>query len=194
MSFGDVFKLTLKGTLLGQQTNNVFHYRQTVGILGGSTMVDRFLAEVFPDIKSVLASQATFTAVEWINYNDPSDFGLTPITTGQNGARSGEVLPAFIAWGFNYNRSSRVTRNGSKRFAGVMEGDVINGLAVPAFLNVLEDVAGQLGQDLQAGLTEMWRPVIARISTDGATVIQTNDVQNVTYRRITTQNSRKPYT
>lgn len=191
MGFGDIIKLTLVSTVGGQTLNNVFHYRQTIGVLGGEMLAQEFINEVLPDLKPIISSSTLFRSVNWYNYDDISDFGVDDSILGEAGTVGGETLPTFTCWAFQYNRTTRATRNGSKRFGTISENDNQNGNASPLALPKLVTAANSLGQFINLGGTEIWRPVIARLSPDGASVILTNDVRDVQYKRITTQNTRK---
>lgn len=193
MSIGNVFKLILHSHVGGTQQANIFHYRQTFGVLGGDILAQEFINEVFPDIRSILSVNTVFDSVEYLNYNNTADFGIDDSIAGVTGARSGETLPRFVCYAFSYNRETRDTRNGSKRFGSIAESDQAYGDALVTWLPQLQIVADSLGQFVNLGGTEIWRPVIARLSPDGSTVLVTNDVKNVTYTRISSQNSRKVY-
>lgn len=188
---GDIFKLTLVSTVGGQTLNNVFHYRQTIGLTNGNILAQEWINEILPDLKPIISSSTQFRSLNWYNYNDIADFGVDDSILGEAGTVGGETLPTFTAWAFQYNRTTRATRNGSKRFGTISETDNQNGNASPLALPKLTTAAASLGQFINFGGTEVWRPVIARLSTDGASVVLTNDVRDVSYKRITSQNTRK---
>lgn len=193
MSAGDVYKLTLKSHQGAVQINNVFHYRQTFGFTGGDILAQEFINEVYPDILPILSNYVTMDEVEWLNYNDDSDFGINNSIANDTGGQAGEVLPTFNAWGFQYNRETRSTRNGAKRFSPIAEADQNFGIPTAAAIARLDTCAASLGQFVNLGGTEIWQPVIARLSADGSTVLLTNDVKNVTFKRLSSQTSRKNY-
>lgn len=193
MAIGNVFKLVLNSKLGLKPFTNVFHYRQTFGVTGGEILAQEWINEVFPHIQSVVTVNTEFVSVEWLNYDNLADFGVDDSIAGQTGARAGESLPTFNTWGFQYNRETRATRNGSKRLGLISELDCAYGTATGAMLPVLQAAANGLAQFVNLGGTEIWQPVIARLSPDGATVLLTNDVVSVDYKRMTTQNSRKAF-
>lgn len=193
MAAGDIFKLTLNSRISGQEMANVFHYRQTIGVLGGEQLASSWVTEVFDDIRLIISNTCVFVDVTWINYNDLGDFGVNTDVAGIFGNKAGEALPMYNAWAFQYNRETRVTRNGSKRFSGIVEADQSLGVALPGVLPELDSVASSLGQLINFGGTEWWEPVIARIPPGATAPTVINGVRDVTYKRITTQNSRKPW-
>ena len=194
MAIGDIFKITLVSHQGAVQFNNVFHYRQTLGVLGGNILAQEFINEVYPHIKSIVSSFTVFDEVQWLNYNDLGDFGIDASIAAEIGDRAGEVIPTWNAWAFQYNRTTRETRNGSKRFSSVSELDQNFGDPTAPMLPVLEAAASGLEQFVNFGGTEIWRPVIARLDATGSTVLVTNDVQSVTFKRLASQTSRKNYT
>lgn len=193
MAAGDVFKITLNSHQGAVPFQNVFHYRQTFGVTGGDILAQEFINEVYPHIQSITSVFTVYDSVEWLNYNDLGDFGIDASIAGELGLRPGEVLPTWNSWAFQYNRTTRETRNGSKRFSSVSEDDQNFGEAIGAMLPFLEAAATGLEQFVNFGGTEIWRPVIARLSPDGASVVLTNDVRSVTYKRLASQTSRKNY-
>lgn len=191
MSLGDRYKLTLVSQSGSTTVNNVFHYRQTLGVLGGEILAQEFINEVYPHIRSIVSNQIVFQRVEWINYDDLADFGEDDSIAGEGGERPGTTLPRFNVWSFIYNRTTRATRNGWKRFSTVAEDDQDNGAATAAMLLLLQDAANGLEQFVNFGGTEIWRPIIVRLDAKGSTILEENNVRSVTYRRLSTQNSRK---
>lgn len=193
MPAGDVYKLTLVAASGGTPITNVFHYRQTFGLSGGGVLADQFIEEIFPLIQDVVSNQTIFDRVEYLNYNDVADFGIDDAIQGETGERIGDTLPRFNAWSFFYQRTTRATRNGAKRFGVVSENDQTNGAADMDMLVILENTADGLSQFINLGGVDIWKPIIARISENGQEVLLENDVQAVQYRRLSTQNTRKPF-
>lgn len=194
MAAGDIFKLTLHSTLGTEEAANVFHYRQTIGVLGGEQLASSWIDEVYDEIKALVSVVTVFRSVEWLNYNDLADFGIDTSIAAQTGARSGEALPSYNAWAFQYNRETRSTRNGAKRFSAIAESDQAYGAPAAVATDVINNCAASLGQLINFGGTEFWEPVIVRLNAAGDTPIVVNGVKNVTFKRITTQSSRKSWT
>lgn len=193
MAAGDIFKLVLHSRLGTEDAANVFHYRQTVGVLGGEQLADAWITEVYDEIKALVSVVTVFQSVEWLNYNDLGDFGINTDIAAQTGARTGEALPSYNAWAFQYNRETRATRNGSKRFSAIAEGDQAYGAPAAIANDIINNCASSLGQLINFGGTEWWEPVIVRLNEAGNAPLVVNGVKNVTFKRITTQSSRKSW-
>ena len=193
MSIGDRFKLTLNSQSGSTPMQNVFHYRQTLGVTGGNILAEEFINEVFPHIVSILSNTTVWQSVDWINYDDLADFGTNDSILGTVGDKAGNSMPRFNAVSFIYHRDTRATRNGAKRFSVYSEDDQNGGTPDPDFLIALQAAAEGLEQFINLGVTEIWRPIIARLSSDGSSIVLVNDVESVTFNRLTTQNSRKPF-
>lgn len=193
MPAGDVYKVTLVAASGGTPITNVFHYRQTIGLSGGGALAGEFIQEIVPLIQDIVSNQTIFDRVEYLNYDDVADFGIDDSIQGDTGERVGDTLPRFNAWSFFYQRTTRATRNGAKRFGVVSENDQTNGSADMDMQTILENTADGLSQFVNLGGIDIWKPIIARISENGQEVLLENDVQDVQYRRLSTQNTRKPF-
>jgi len=116
----------------------------------------------------------------------------TPIT----GLVAGEYLARQTAYSFQWVRRLKVTRNGSKRYAGVPESAVQNNALVAPFTTYVADAAERLGDALSVddeegnGFTA--RPVIAKTPTPPATRPSVYGLINgVQFRGMGSQNTRK---
>jgi hypothetical protein len=109
----------------------------------------------------------------------------------QAGDQTGECTPSFNAWGFILNRTNIDIRNGSKRFAGISETDVVgNGPATP-IITALDNVAIGLQATLILANGAELSPVIYRRESflDGDWFGSV--VADAAFRKVTSQVSRK---
>lgn len=199
------FQLTLQGTYAGQAVVNVFYYRKaTVGVVGDANRLNAaFQEDVLPHILNVSNTFVTYHTLTVINLDLLQDFdidspsGLTgEITTTQPGAK-------FLAYGFRYMRTTRQGRDGSKRFVGISE-DLINDTGL-SYSGPLVTAIPALAQQLGAGISALgadFSPMIPyriwyanQVPEDpnpGRYILQDLfPVGTVSYRGLTTQNSRK---
>lgn len=194
------FELILKTLYGSYECLNVFHYKQTGGTGGALELASAFDMQVLDDLAGILLTTVSFTEIAITNLDDPTDFTVyTPIGTTQ-GTRSGDGLPAFVAWGFRLNRATREVRNGYKRFVGVSETDQAGGSSVPAIQTALDAVELALSTALtHAGTGSSWDLVIMRVTRNpedpelplvGYTYTDF-PVADVVHYALTTQNTRK---
>jgi len=180
---------------------NIFHYQNT----GDPFFIDVDAVNAFFDAASetgefvevllnALSSVVQILSVEMTNLDNPDDFALYVLPTPVAGDISGDSMPSFVAYGYTYERSTRATRNGAKRFVGVPEQSVSNGVIVPAAVFGVQAIAAALevpvSFSVDAGIDNALTPTIVR-KTGTFTYSATNLVSGVTYKRVTTQNSRK---
>lgn len=119
---GDILRVTAKQTLFGENMFNVFFYEVFAGsngLLVLGAIADEWAAEWKLNIAAALSVEVELVEVKIENMTNGVDFIEFP--TSQNGNIAGECSPSFVAYGVQQKRSTKVTRNGSKRFSGVPE-------------------------------------------------------------------------
>jgi len=100
-------------------------------------------------------------------------------------------MPPFVSYGFQLVRESRVTRPGYKRFAGVPEEWVTDGV-YSAGTEALEAVEEALGADFLAGIAHYAAPVIVKRPFEvPAVTYEYSDLSAGLFKGIGTQNTRK---
>lgn len=125
-----ILKLSVFQTILGQQALNVQYYQVLIEN-NVENQLDGF-AQAFGQSwygairtfqsSAVLYSRAVLEEVNGVVFDqyafDPGDAGA--VTTGNS-------MPPYVCYAVRQNRTSKLTRNGQKRFAGVTEEAVTNG-------------------------------------------------------------------
>ncbi len=188
-----LYELVLVQDYIGVECLNVFHYRSntfeddiqfTCGVA--------FNVDNLPDISLIQSEDVTYKDIFVRNITgDLADASVTPTTSA--GDVIGAELATFYAASFRYNRVSKDTRNGAKRFTGMVEENVQNNAFTAAFQTLMDALAIVLDNTISsAGKT--FHPIILRKPELGAGVWQYSDVQNVTAKDLsTTQSSRKAF-
>lgn len=175
-----------------EQQLNVFGYLDQLAIpVAADELTSHFETDVLPSITPVIASGTIFTRIEAYDMLDASRFHVRTLSPTVPGGAGGDRMPDFNAWGFQYNRAVRGQRSGAKRFSAIVEGDVTNGLPTSGALAALNTLAGVLGSPIMIGIVETWFPVILVRPPRGSTVWTSHAIAGVTFRRVTTQNTRK---
>lgn len=195
------FQLVVTGTYLGAQWNSVYHYRKTTAhaALDAANLRQAFQDDVWNVIRGMLNDGVVCTNMRAINLVDLTDYweGAPTLTTGVIASTSRG--PRFEAFSFRYNRTSRLGRNGYKRFPGVSE-ELVNetGLVYTgALTTTIPGTVGALGAIITNGAAS-FEPMIPRSqlvtlpdSTQEYVLIDLLPAGSVTYLGLTTQNSRK---
>lgn len=188
-----LYEVVLVQDYISQRCLNVFHYKSNTSEddiqfqCGTAFNVDNL-----PDIALIQSEDLTYQDILVRNITGTlADAAVTPTTAAGNVV--GLELATFYAASFRYNRVSKDTRNGAKRFTGMVEENVQNNSFTGAFQTLMDALAIVLDNDISsAGKT--FQPIILRKPSLGAGVWQYSDVQTVTaLDRATTQNSRKSF-
>lgn len=154
---------------------------------------DTFLAPVL----AMQSNQVIHTRSEVNNLNAfTTDFGTVIPAEPVAGSFAGEYLAPSTAWSFQLVRTTRETRNGSKRIAGVPEGLGTNNIPSGAARLLADDVRLMWETiptvDLNEVDTMVLRMVIPKTPvTPGALPTVFNPVSAVVFRGLGSQNSRK---
>lgn len=185
----DIYKVVQKMSLAGIECLVRRWYRQTSSLGDAATMASVFAGVVSAALETITSQDLQFVQVDVQNLRDPSDFAT--FATPGNGDVSGEYMPSFVAYGFEFPSPNRDIRAGTMRVPGVPEDAVIDGILNPLYQVVVDDVATYLAQVLVAGLDE-YTPVLytpGNVATIGQP--ESFDVTTAFYTRITSQNTRK---
>jgi len=198
MATDDRFELVLNGTVLGKNTRNVFYFLQSNGATNGAMILaQEWVSMIFDPLRALISTSATLLSVDCKNLDNPEDFHIEDFGD-ENGNVTGDCMPPFVAFSFRYNRATLLVRNGAKRFAGVPESSVVNGV-VPAgsVLTALQAFAELLDDPVSDGLGSTFIPVIMRktrvpeVGEFEEFIYEEFPLADVQYAHVGSQNSRK---
>lgn len=196
--FGDLIQVTDKQLYLNQELLNVYYYRvvSLTGLIDGylDLMADWFESDLLPPILDIQNDYLTHVSVDIRNLSNNVDVLERPLgILGTNVATSDTVLPSWVTVNFKLVRESLATRNGSKRYSGLLEGqNSFNAYAIPApELAALETA---LAADVYFTAALVMEPVIVRrpIVPPVGTSYTYSSIGAAIYTRYGTQNTRKP--
>jgi len=188
----DVVRIRDFQRMAGEDIVNVYHYSILEDGVLLSDVAQNFFLQVITPMRDIQSQLMDHISLEVEVVSGVFDSYLLPWGSVIPGNVAGEYLPPFVAWGFQLNRTNKLTRNGSKRIAGVAESQVSNGAAAAGAASFLATMATALGEDLEEDAIAIASPAIVRYAPGGA-VDTWQPVASVTYRRLTTQNTRKGY-
>jgi len=197
MAVGDKYVATLSahyGSDIDNPINNVFAYEGATGASTASDLADTIGTTMVSLITPFTSDVVTYDTVVVINLDDLTDFATRIV--GVAGTITGNALPKFVSWSFEYFRATRDVANGRKAFAGVSEALQANGTpADPSVNALLDDLAEYLSTDI-AGVTvgvtytpRIWRR--AGVYASGTFPDTFYPISAVGFKRISTQNTRK---
>lgn len=191
MASGDFYIVLDKQRYYGREILNRYYYLQTAGGEGAEELANVFTETVIAAVTNIQSDQLEHVMVSVINPDNPADFVDFTADLPISGDVAGDDLPAFVAWGFKYIRTTRSIRNGAKRIAGVTEAwldeeDVAFGTASDSVLAA----SIVMGATLTGPDGGVFEPQLARVGEGGA-ITYYEPVKDVIFTRVTTQNSRK---
>jgi len=190
-----LFKVVVTSTVNAGLANpfvSVFGYKSNLAILDEEmNLASAFVTQHLPAIKNIVSNAMVFRRVEVYNVSNGTGYYDNNLSPTQAGTRSGDALPLFNAWGFQYNRVIAGKRHGYKRFGLVSESDTTGDGPTAAMATILNTSATTLGSPLTVGAIQQWFPEILERKPTGVYPWTSHAILNVQYKRITTQNSRK---
>lgn len=196
-----IFEIKLKQFYLQRNVLNVFHYRAIEGTAPtASAVANSFELQKVDAIISIQNSGLEHTAIEVIELTAVDNF-IEVGLTGVIGELTGTSMAAFFASSFRYLRTTRETRGGWKRFAGLTEEVIDGNDFVATFETAAAAVATELAANMPVGILNL-RPIILSPRYTALPVVNPlpvdewvyNDVAGVQFvDRVTTQNTRKGF-
>lgn len=196
---GFLYEITVTGVIGGITTKNIFWYFTTGPVKQAEDVFDSFVLKV-EDEWEALASvnwDGETIEVDEVTANDNFHLGAISI----DGVVSGESLPNFNAFSVTLSRSTKETRSGRKRIAGVAESQQSSGTLTAGAITDLTALKDRFIEDLTVEGGSV-APVIIRktFTLDPPNPPELNDPDvwiynpvsgGVATTTVTTQNSRK---
>lgn len=191
MAVGNRYRITDAQVYLSQGCLNVYHYKQIAGTAGSaSDLLTPFIEFIIPDILALQMAQLTHVAFTCVNLDDLDDYAIvTPAPALAGTLSAGDPEPSYIALEFQFIRSTRASRHGWKRIAGVSENGVSG-----------NDITGTYPTAVNTAATAMFSNVIGAGGTYTPVIVRRNivpalsvdfPVADVVFKRLSTQNTRK---
>jgi len=193
MAIGAVYKVVDNQSFLGMVARNVYWYRQTEGTeTDAAALANLFAVNIMPSIVAFQTTLVTHDHIYVENQALAGDFYDLYPTSGNVGEVAATTLPPFVALAFRLNRSVRGIHNGQKRYAGIPEEGVLNGILNPSYTTLVDTLAALIGSDLANGdLSLIYEPVIRHQTTPTSGVYGYIRVASAVFTRVSSQNTRK---
>lgn len=183
LAVGSLIEMTVVGKFNAQVYMNVFQYEAIVYPTGvtAAQVAEAYWAHIKATARPLVAeTQASgFLAIKCRELDsatgDYGEFGVPAAEQAGTMAVSGsDTVPPFVAAGVRLAVKSRLTRPGQKRFGGMTDAMIADGLLQPAYLTLLNAHMNVLTADMLLGApaaTTTLRPVV--VSKDRATGLPT---------------------
>lgn len=189
---GGLLKVRLLQNYVGQNLENVYYYWNQANSEPASFVAlgADFNLKIVDTIALLQDTGLIFQSVVMSTVlGTLPDLPISPTTA--TGALTGEDTTSFLAFAFRLNRTTKETRNGSKRYAGLTETNVIGNFVTPAFETLMDTFTTQLALAIDSGVA-LYDPVIFSPPNLTHTGNLVNIIDSATkFSTITTQRSRK---
>jgi len=156
MAVNDVYQVVDSQELGGQRCLNVYFYQMhtpPTGYTGAAAVVDGWVTNMLPLIIPVQVEGLNHISVKATNLFDPSDAHEELISVP--GTQAHDQNTNFDAYGFRMTGDNATVRSGSKRYAGVSDDGVDQGIVTDGtLLGLLNDLATGLVGDVPFGLLD----------------------------------------
>jgi len=190
-----LFKIVVRQNIIGGTYNpfiSVFGYRSNLAVINEENeLSNQFRTQIVPELVKVIPTNRAIDRVEVYNVTNGVGYQDYIYAAPVAGLRAGDIFPDFMAYGFQYNRLAAGKRNGYKRFGPPTETDVNGALPSAAMLIILNALAVKLSSPIKIALIDTWFPEILERKPAGVYPWTSHAIVDVTFKRLTTQNSRK---
>jgi len=161
MAISDVYQLTDIQTYGVEICENVYFFNKLSPDGTAEDLIQGFLTTYMPAIRQIQAQGIVHVELKCVNLGDLTDFADEPISlAGLAGA--GDTLPSFVSVGYTLKPNTRAVRPGSKRYTGILEAAVVNGVITePTFVGNVEALRIVL-DDNAVGADSEYEPVIVK--------------------------------
>lgn len=199
-TIGDILQVVVDGRSLGEDTTNVYYYEvEAVNVNQDQydNWLEAFVDTVIAPQIPVMNTDTVFTQYTVKNLTNGLDYAVR--SELMTGTLAGVSLPAYLTFSAQLVRSTLVTRNGGKRFSGLVEagvtGNTINW--VPAQKLAFEEgLIADVGDGLTDGI-EAKAVIVGRFpqSSPQAGELDLSRINDISAarlgNRVTSQVSRK---
>lgn len=157
---GGLLEVTLNQTYGSRNLANVFYYWNASNTEPTSfvTLLSDFNTKIVEQLKALQSSSIGYTSVKFRTVLGTLP-DLVGVPSSSVGTLAGEVLPSYVAFSFNYQGTTKETRRGAKRFAGITEPQINGNVIDSGFVTLMDTFTTQLELDLDSGVTT-YAPVI----------------------------------
>ena len=156
-----LYKVTLHQEFSAQAVQNVFFYEHTLASDDEQEeCATAFDEDLLPALKLIQSVDISYVTIRAANVTGTlADFIKEPATL--TGVLTGSALNSFTAASIRLNRTTKETRNGQKRFAGMTEENAFGQNWTASYSALLDTFAIVLASQIST-VGAIFNPVIAR--------------------------------
>lgn len=189
MATNDIYEVVHKGSVQGQEVLNIYHYRELAAGTNAEDLANAFWVQMHLSIIDILSQQWDGVTITATNISGADDQYIRSIAN-DSGGQLGEMLPVWNTASFELVTPSTLMRNGRKAYGPLAEAQSLGGVPSSSAVTAFNTLAQTLSTPIQLSSTDAWQLVLYREGAFGNVIA---DVSNVVFKRLSTQNSRKPF-
>ena len=185
-----IYQVVLEQNYGSETLKNVWHYLHSVGDDDEqSDCAQAFDDDMMFTIAAITNTSLSFNEIRVANLTGLlADAVLVP--SESEGNIVGSLAPSFVAASYRYVRTSKETRNGAKRFCGMVEENLNGNDFTSAYFTTLQSAETTFASTL-TGATGVYEPIILRKPDIGGVWLYNEVATVIALNRVTTQTSRK---
>lgn len=194
---GDLLQITDYQEYLGEEMLNVYYYRWfSAPSIDNSVyppLLSSFILKVVDPVLEVQNGGVEHTKLQIKNLSNAVDFYELPVNAfGQFPGAEAEYEPSYVTVGFKLIRDSLVTRNGYKRYSGLVNAQVSGNDYLDSGA-VETNIEAGLADLLTVGLIDVAAPIIVKrpIPEPAGTSYLYSSITSAQLVGLGTQNTRK---
>ncbi len=188
-----IYEVVLQQRYISEVCLNVFHFLSNINEDDNQSQMSlAFDGITLPQI--ALTQHVTVAYEEIIVRNLTGTLAdVTLVPTTPIGLVAGTRMTTINAMPYRYNRIQKDTRDGAKRFVGIVEENALANTFEAAFFTIMQTLATFLDNGIADG-GKTFNPIILKKPELGAGVWRYSQISSVTaLNRITSQSSRKAF-
>jgi len=163
MPLNTVYQVRMRqrwGSSSGKEMESVFFFDHTAGSGLADDLATAFGTAIGDNVNQLQTGIMKNYSIDVINLGDLGDFASLP-WVGE-GLISGDTLPPTVAVSYTLKVNTRAVRKGSKRFSGIPEAVVTQGVISDAtYQGYIETLRIALMQEIVTG-GDTWLPVVVK--------------------------------
>lgn len=165
MAWQDVYELIDRQTLAGQQVLNVYYYFNNDTLAGAADaqdLIDSYVGQILPSLRPIQTNDLLHVEIEARNLFNPTDRAVNAISLAGTSSET-DYQNAFSAVGVSLVQDNGAIRNGSKRFAGIPDARVTDGIITEGiYIGLLTTLMEALSGTLEFGVISTWLPIVVK--------------------------------
>lgn len=191
MALDELYKVFVTGIRDTNIFGNRYYYLGASAASNALGLAESIRDDVLPAITSIMHNSGRFVSVSVVNEDNNGDQAL--ININLPGLEPGDKLRDFYVAAMELTPLNGIVKVGRKAFSPLDESDWNGSAPLASTAIELANIASDLIATLTDGSGESYNPVLYSPATATRPIEVITSIISANFKRISTQNSRKPY-